>query len=284
MASETWPAVRGLVAGANGSGLSYNAGASAVTCGQKNATTGTSGTAAAEGNRGSRDCRTELLFLSSGCQDDAKWTDRTGSDIAPVLFSVVPSLCFHFVFLAKRTDWTDRTGIAVGCSVRTTPSCFSSREPHMRQQQRMQPHIAIPALSQSQQFQKSGSVDLRQAAPLDRAYNSMQPQPGPHTSLLPGAQSRPGLSVPMLTRPRTVAILKAAALQDGGRFLNTPSCGIKYAVSQRRDFQLVLLTKPQLLRTAVHNIAGARRLPRLWPLDQRQPDTCHPKTRPLKKR
>jgi len=73
--------------------------------------------------------RPSLRFLiERRRRDDAKWTDRTGEDRAPVLFPVVPSLCFHTVFLAKRTDWTDWTGIAGGCSVRIGSACTSSHE------------------------------------------------------------------------------------------------------------------------------------------------------------
>src|SRR5262245_36152416 len=44
----------------------------------------------------------------------------------------------------------------------------------------------------------------------------------------------------------------------GPRRLNTVPCIIKYFVSQGRDFRLSVLTKPKLLRTAVHNLqAGA---------------------------
>jgi hypothetical protein len=69
------------------------------------------------------------VFSSSGHHDGAKRTDRTEEDSAPVLFAVVPSLCFHIVFLAEWTDWTDRTGITSGRGVRTAASCISSREP-----------------------------------------------------------------------------------------------------------------------------------------------------------
>jgi hypothetical protein len=66
-------------------------------------------------DRSDRDCRAAVPRLRP---DGAKWTVRIGEDSAPVLFSVVPSLCFHIVFLGKwtdRTDRTDRTGITSGC-------------------------------------------------------------------------------------------------------------------------------------------------------------------------
>jgi len=108
---------------------------------------------------------------STARPDGAKWTDRTEKDSAPVLFSVVPSLCFHIVFLGKWTDRTDWTGITGGCSARTAASCISRMSHTMRQRHDMQPRIAIPALSQSQQFQRAERA-ICEPAPLDRAYNS----------------------------------------------------------------------------------------------------------------
>jgi len=126
-----------------------------------------------------------------GAHDDAKWTNRTGEDSAPVLFSVMPSLCFHIVFLAKRTDWTDLTGITVGCSVRTATSSILRRLPHDAAAARDAAAVAIPALSQSQQFQRADRA-IAEAAPLDRGYNSTQPRQVACTSLLPDAQNRSG--------------------------------------------------------------------------------------------
>jgi hypothetical protein len=136
---------------------------------------------AAAGNRGYRALPDRAAFFIERAQNDAKWTDRTGEDSAPVLFSVVPSLCFHTVFLAKRTDWTDVTGITAGCSGRTAaPGIF--RVSHtMLQRQGMQPRIANPALSQSQQFQRADraicvtphrsiALTIARKPPTDRVY------------------------------------------------------------------------------------------------------------------
>jgi len=66
-------------------------------------------------------------------------------------FQVFVSMLF---FLGKWTDWTDGTGITVGCSVRTATSCISSREHTMRQRQGTQRRIANPALHSLNNFKE----------------------------------------------------------------------------------------------------------------------------------
>ena len=69
---------------------------------------------------------------------------------------------------------------------------------------------------------------------------------------------------------------------------NTLACSVKVYASRGRHLRLIVLTNRALLPTAVHNIAGVGRLLlRYWPRDEdslKQPDTCHQKIRPLKKR
>jgi hypothetical protein len=55
-------------------------------------------------------------------------SDRRGQRPGPVAGGA--KSLFPYCFLGKWTDWTDRTGITVGCSVRTAASCISWRQPH----------------------------------------------------------------------------------------------------------------------------------------------------------